>query len=162
MQLVLYPDNILTLRCKEVNYCSQRGRAALAAAMWKTMYRHNGAGLAAPQVGFGVRMFVWRCYGRNNAIWNPIIYDISGTNTAKEQCLSLPGISVEVERSSASRMIGTGVNGKKLSLWGNSNDTRIWQHEIDHLDGKLIIDNMSNAEAVSNQNALKILIEKSD
>lgn len=161
MQLVLYPDQILLTPSKAIRVLIDRPnleeRSSLAAEMWKIMEENGGVGLAAPQVGFNIRMFVWRHYRKNEAIWNPVICSVSGINSAPERCLSLPGVTVSMERSSTSRLIGTGINGEKLSFWGNDHNTRIWQHEISHLDGRLIIDSMSKSEESSNHHALTIL-----
>ena len=103
-------------------------------------------------------MFVWHYYSKNKAIWNPVICSMSGINETIEGCLSLPDVIVNMQRSYMSRMIGTGINGEQLSFRGNSVETSIWQHEIDHLYGKLIIDDMIWADTISNRKALRALL----
>lgn len=157
MQLVRYPNKSLISQCQQAPKYSEKEYASLAAAMWKIMDDHRGVGLAAPQVGLNIRMFVWRRYSFNDAIWNPVICAVSGINSGVEGCLSLPGVKVTKERSNQSRLIGIGIDGEQISLWGDSIHTRIWQHEIDHLDGRLIIDNMSVKNATANKSALEAL-----
>ncbi len=157
MQLVLYPDQILRTQCQQAPDCGNKGRAGLAAAMWKIMDDSRGVGLAAPQVGLSIRMFIWKHYRLNMAIWNPVICGVSGINNGMEGCLSLPGVTITKERSNTSRLIGIGINGEQISLWGDSIHTRIWQHEIDHLDGRLITDGMSVENETANQSALEAL-----
>lgn len=162
MELVKYPDERLRRVYKDSSKLSHKERASLTASMWKIMNDNNGVGLAAPQVGLNIRMFTWRHYNSNMAVWNPVICGVSGTNNSTEGCLSLPGVIITKERSSTSRLIGIGLDGKQISLWGDYIHTQIWQHEISHLDGELIIDNMSLADMMSNQTALSNLISNKD
>ena len=170
MQLVYYPDERLSRVCIPAQEFSELGvakratvrdrRIKLSVDMWKIMEDNNGVGLAAPQVGLNHRMFVWRYNHANCAVWNPILTWLEGEEEAVEGCLSLPGISVVVKRAKASTLSGTGEDGSPFCMIGNSILTRIWQHEIDHLDGKLIIDNMNRNETISNRKALKRLRKK--
>lgn len=164
MQLIVYPDPILFERCKEVPNSgagqSPKERASLAAAMWKIMDKNRGVGLAAPQVGLNMRMFVWKQYEANFAIWNPIVGGVFGISESIEGCLSLPGITVTKERSTISQIFGTDIDGKPCNYNGLEFQTRIWRHEIDHLNGQLIIDNMSHEDSVANRDALKKLLKE--
>ncbi len=172
MQLIYYPDPILSKKCqpainpsKKQNIKNSKRRLAprswseaLASEMWKIMDDNNGIGLAAPQVGLNIRMFVWKHNGRNQTIWNPELSDISGgCITSAEGCLSLPKVTIKLQRPTSSVLNGIGLNGQPLRAFGNSVTTRIWQHEIDHLDGKLIIDNMSREDIIANYDAITIL-----
>ena len=157
MQLMYYPDPILQRVCNKAPDQRQQDRARMAAKMWKIMRKNHGIGLAAPQVGLGIRMFVWNQNGNSQAIWNPILKCVSGCTESIERCLSLPKISVTIQRATSSILIGTGLNCKSLRFIGNAIVTPIWQHEIDHLDGKLIIDDMNHDDIIANQNALKTL-----
>ncbi len=166
MQLIRYPSQILLKVCKSVLDSGKgqrrKDRLILANKMWKIMNDNHGIGLAAPQVGLDIRMFVWNYYGsqvHNQAIWNPVLVHICGFIESTEGCLSLPGVNVTLQRATSSVLSGTGINGKPVGLIGNSITTRIWQHEIDHLDGKLIIDNMSLDDKNSNKGALRELLK---
>ncbi len=179
MQLVTYPNPILLEQCKEVPNSgagqSPKERASLASAMWKIMDENHGAGLAAPQVGLNIRMFVWSQYGHNMAIWNPKLTWLSGEMDSIERCLSLPGIHVTIKRAIKCTLSGTNIEGlpsqknkptyhpgigEGFIMFGDSITTKIWQHEIDHLNGQLIIDNMSHEESVANRDALKKLLKE--
>ncbi len=167
MQLVYYPNPILFQPCDPVdesitNQIIQRTK--LAMAMWQIMDEHNGVGLAAPQVGLNIRMFVWKPVqknSKNRAIWNPEL-NITFKDKAfgKEGCLSFPGVNVTIKRFIRSSLIGTDSNGKLITVYSGAAATRIWQHEIDHLDGKLIIDNMNRDDTLTNRDALKTLLNK--
>jgi peptide deformylase len=159
MELVKYPDDRLRCVCKEAIEVSPKERATLAASMWKIMNENNGIGLSAPQVGLDIRMFVWRHYRFDRAIWNPVMCEVSGLNSSIEGCISLPGIRVTKERSNTCYLIGTDIDGKQMSLWGNDINTRIWQHEISHLNGELIIDQMGTADHLLNQTAISELLK---
>lgn len=161
MQLISYPNKILSTVCKitDVKYDGQNReeRQRLANKMWKIMRKKRGIGLAAPQVGLNIRMFVWSHFGHSQVIWNPILYYISGEIDSIEGCLSLPGITVTIKRATSSVLIGEGINGLGLKFIGDENTTKVWQHEIDHLDGKMIIDNMAKEDEAANKDILEIL-----
>ena len=160
MQLVYYPDPILFSKCPEYDQFDTKiitKKRILVTKMLKLMKDNKGAGLAAPQVGLNIRMFIWEDSGFGQAIWNPILSSVSGTVKSIEGCLSLPGITVTLERSKSSILRGIGLNGRPLQFIGTSTTTRVWQHEIDHLDGKLIIDNMDRDDTLSNRKAIKYL-----
>ncbi|KKN98996.1 hypothetical protein LCGC14_0142410 [marine sediment metagenome] len=167
MQLVYYPDPILYKICNDaVNGINRetvlKERLPLATEMWKIMTNRIGCGLAAPQVGLNIRMFVWKQNYTNQVVWNPVLLYLSGQSEAIEACLSLPGVSVTIQRATSSILEGEGLNGLPIRTIGDSVTTRIWQHEIDHLDGKLIIDRMNPDESLTNKSALKQLRKKFD
>lgn len=159
MRLVYYPDPRLLRVCSEAPIQKQKERARIAAKMWTVMRKKRGVGLAAPQVGLDIRMFVFKNKEYDQAIWNPVLSCVSGKKEAIEGCLSLPNIQVVVQRATSSILTGQGLNGLQLQFIGDPTMTRIWQHEIDHLDGKLIIDNMSPEETFSNKDALHLLLK---
>lgn len=158
MQLVYYPDPRLLKVCTEAKFEPEKERVRIASKMWNIMKKRRGVGLAAPQVGLDVRVFVFKNNGYDQAVWNPVLSCISGNVTEIEGCLSLPNVGVMVPRSTSSILMGQGENGLPLQFIGNEITTRIWQHEIDHLDGKLIIDNMNREETLTNKDALKLLL----
>lgn len=160
MQLVHYPNPILLSECPTVTEeLDVKARRMLAAEMFGLMNTNGGVGLASPQVGLNIRMFVWKQDGFDQAIWNPSLSCVSGCMESTEGCLSLPGVNVTLQRAMSSIMSGSGMNGKPLRLVGNEVTTRIWQHEIDHLDGKLIIDNMNLDDRNANRDALRALLK---
>jgi len=134
----------------------------MRAEMFRILERHNGVGLAAPQVGMNVRMFAWKEHGFCQIIWNPVLKSVSGQQPSIEGCLSLPGVSVTMTRGTSSILTGIGINNLPIQFIGDTHTTRIWQHEIDHLDGKLIIDNMTKEETSLNKCTLRRLLKTFD
>jgi peptide deformylase len=110
--------------------------------MVDTMYDEVGIGLAAPQVGVSVRlMVVGDEEGRGvQALLNPVITEQGGTVTAEEGCLSLPGIFAPVTRAERVTLEAQDVAGQPVRLTARGLRARVFQHEIDHLDGVLFID----------------------
>ncbi len=159
MNLIYYPDPRLLKPCVECPSQSEQEKTNLAKEMWKIMDDNNGVGLAAPQVGLNIRVFVWKQGGHNMAIWNPFLSCLEGSVKSKEGCLSIPKIEVTIQRSTSSVLFGEGLKSLSVAFVGDKTTTKIWQHEINHLDGKLIIDDMSRGEAISNKEALKALLK---
>lgn len=109
--------------------------------MFETMEENEGVGLAAPQIAVPKRIFVARWEGERYAIVNPIIEWRSDEMViGMEGCLSIPGVQAEVNRHLKVRVRGLDRNGKTIVLEPEGWLARIFQHEIDHLDGILIID----------------------
>lgn len=162
MQLVYYPHPILLSTCKQYDPSekeSVKTRRMLRLDMFHVMNKYGGVGLASPQVGLDIRVFVWKENGFDQIIWNPVLKCVSGSIELVEGCLSLPGVQVKMTRGTSSIMTGIGINKLPIQFIGNENTTRIWQHEIDHLDGKLIIDNMDKEDASSNKGTLRRLLK---
>ncbi|MDX2199883.1 MAG: peptide deformylase [Phycisphaerae bacterium] len=133
---------------------------ALIARMFEIMRDHKGVGLAAPQVGVDLRLFVMNATGEavdDRVYLNPKLDQRSGWAEAEEGCLSLPGINVQVRRSVKCRLIAQDRNGKPIEAISSGFVSRIWQHEIDHLDGVMIIDKMAPSEAIAVRKVLRSL-----
>lgn len=120
--------------------------AGLAADLLDTMYHAQGRGLAAPQVGALVRLFVmdsgWKQGSANPMIFiNPQVVAVSGDRaTLAEGCLSIPGISADVSRPTAVRVRWSGPDGTGRDQWFAGFDATCIQHEVDHLDGIVTLD----------------------
>jgi len=113
-------------------------------SMFKVMYKANGIGLAAPQIGLSSRIIVIDTKEDDSspiAIINPVIKQKSDTLAAYEEgCLSLPGITSDVIRPERILVSGLDPNGKEIEIEAEGLLARVLQHEIDHLDGILFID----------------------
>lgn len=160
--IVLYPDPILKKKAEEVTRFGEPLRA-LADRMLELMREDKGVGLAAPQVGVGLRMFVSNPTGEpadDLICVNPRLVELSGAEEKEEGCLSIPGVTVTMRRAARAVMQAVDVEGRPFQLGQSDLPARIWQHEIDHLDGRLIIDTMSPADEIANRRALKQLREK--
>ena len=113
----------------------------LAEAMLATMRKHEGVGLAANQVGRLKRILVAAVEDEEFVLVNPVVEESTGTTEKEpEGCLSIPGIHVEVDRPTAIRVSAQDASGTPLELEASGLLARILQHEIDHLDGVLILD----------------------
>ena len=114
----------------------------LAKDMIETMTKKDGVGLAAPQIGKNIRLFVVHpTLSKKTVFINPEISKISKqTDVTEEGCLSLPGIFIKKERAKSLKIMATDENGKEFKLKAKNLLARVIQHEIDHLNGILIID----------------------
>jgi peptide deformylase len=111
--------------------------------MGELMHDALGIGLAATQLGVLHRVLVYRAYSDDplTALVNPVIeWAAEELETLEEGCLSLPGVHVEVERPAQVRVRARDVAGKELVVEAEGLEARVIQHEIDHLDGILILD----------------------
>ncbi|MGI9049064.1 MAG: peptide deformylase [Rubrobacteraceae bacterium] len=113
----------------------------LAADMLSTMRSHDGVGLAANQVGRLKRILVAAVEEEEYVVVNPVVESrTEESEKAPEGCLSIPGVLVEVERSKGIAVSGRDVTGEPVRIEVEGLLARILQHEIDHLDGVLILD----------------------
>ena len=116
----------------------------LIADMFETMYAAEGIGLAAPQVGRSERLAVVDVEGRKYTLINPEIVSRNGAaEKAEEGCLSIPDIYGDVKRPPEVNIRALDENGNQYEASANDLLGRCFQHEIDHLDGKLFIDYLS-------------------
>jgi peptide deformylase len=117
-----------------------------AERMGELMHDALGVGLAATQLGVLHRMLVYKAYVDDplTVLVNPEIeWQSDERETAEEGCLSLPGVHVEVERALALRVRGRDASGAALEIEAEGLEARVIQHEIDHLDGTLVLDRIS-------------------
>jgi peptide deformylase len=146
-QIRQYPDAVLRMRAREVERFDE-DLARLADKMGHLMHDARGVGLAATQVGVLQRLFVFHRAGDEDVttVVNPEITERSGdTDTADEGCLSLQGVLVPVERSIAVTLEGRDVAGEAIRLELEELDARVVQHELDHLDGVLMLERTDDA-----------------
>ncbi|NLM94021.1 MAG: peptide deformylase [Firmicutes bacterium] len=123
----------------------------LAGDMEETMRAASGVGLAAPQVGVGVRLIVLDVGEGPIVVFNPEIIDRDGQDVDVEGCLSIPGVNGYVERSAWVKVAGLDAKGKPLVIEGTDLLARALQHEIDHLDGVLFTDKATSIVAVEEE-----------
>ena len=114
----------------------------LADDMIRTMHEAPGVGLAAPQVGRPIRMFVFDVGEGARALVNPILRDEWGEQLAEEGCLSLPGLYFPVRRAERVWAEGFDLDGHPVTIEAEELLARVLQHETDHLDGVLFIDRL--------------------
>src|SRR5262245_57627729 len=120
----------------------------LARAMLDLMYEQRGLGLAAPQVGLPLQMFVVNYAGdpaqkdKEGVYINPVILDRKGTQEGEEGCLSFPKLYQKVRRAKTVKGQAYNLDGQAVELELSDLPARLWQHETDHLHGVLFIDKL--------------------
>ncbi len=146
--IITVPDEIL----KKISTSIEKigvNEKRLINDLFETMYHSKGIGLAAVQVGILKRIIVIDISGKDEekkplSLINPIIKKVSNeTSTYEEGCLSIPDTFIEIERPKTCEVEYIDINGKKKNLRCDGLLSTCLQHEINHLDGKLIIDNLS-------------------
>lgn len=155
MTILTHPNPILRVKSSGIPQAELNDKkiTLLARGMIRAMYKARGVGLAAPQVGKSIRLSVIGkeaiplevesgIDGNNDLVLiNPIIIARSVENAVMEEgCLSLPGITVPVERSVYVKVQMRALNGEQREFDARDFFARVIQHELDHLDGVLIID----------------------
>ena len=159
LEILKYPHPALRAVAASVDAIDQSVRA-VAARLVELMYGAEGAGLAATQVGVPRRIFVTKADERRPDLVyiNPRLTRLGGEMTPRsEGCLSLPGIDVEIRRPALATITALDLEGREFSLTDEELLARVWQHEIDHLDGILIIDRMTPLDRIATRRALKDL-----
>lgn len=150
LKIVTYGNESLRQKSKEISKISKKIRI-LAENMIDTMYKNNGIGLAAPQVGENIRMFVIDV-SLDNEPYNPIVFinpkiiKKEGATHEKEGCLSFPNAFIDVRRYSYVKVKALDINGKPFIMEAKDGSllSRAIQHEYDHLEGILFIDHSRN------------------
>lgn len=165
--ILTYPDPFLSKACKPVRegqfatvepkelkwgWIDDKGVPIIDRVFWiiramtSALYATpNGIGLAAPQAGFDMRMFIMSTDRSVDpiVIINPVLSEPRGEALDTEGCLSLPGVEAKVKRAESILVSGTRPSGEGFSFRAEGLIARICQHEVDHLDGKLFIDRLS-------------------
>lgn len=138
-------DPVLREKCRAVEAVDEEVRL-LVEDLMETMYAAEGIGLAAPQVGVPLRIFVYDIADPEvspGALINPVVVEREGTVKEEEGCLSIPGLTELVERSARVVVKGLDADGNEVRLEAEGLLSRCLQHEADHLDGLLFLDRLS-------------------
>ncbi len=162
LEIVVWPDTVLTRRAVDVEKIDA-WLLQVIERMKQLMESHEGVGLAAPQVGLPLRLFVMGEKSKAAeaiAVINPVVELESETAEAEEGCLSLPGIRGQVVRAKRIKLTGYDPHGSPISLSLEDFTARIAQHENDHLDGVLIINRMPPSARIAIGKKLRDLEEK--
>jgi peptide deformylase len=128
--------------------------------MFELMREARGVGLAAPQVGLNIRLFVLNPTGEapdDKVYVNPILSEAEDEEDGEEGCLSLPGININVMRSKKLRMQAQDLDGNSFEQIESGYVARIWQHENDHLNGTLLLDRMGPVAKMTHRKKIKEL-----
>jgi len=142
-QIRTYGDPVLKSKASEVSDINGK-IARLVDDMFDTLYESDsGIALAAPQIGVQKQIFVWDVDDQHMAIINPQIVESSGEWVYDEGCLSIPGLYVEMLRPNHVLVRGYTVDGDEVEIEASELMGRLFQHEIDHLQGVLMFDRMT-------------------
>lgn len=136
-----YPEEVLAQVGKPVEKFDDE-LAALCEDMYETMYDAEGVGLAAPQIGLNLRLFVMDCEGLKLIAANPEIIETEGEQSSQEGCLSVGKIPAVVVRPMKARLRAQDVKGEWFEAEAEGYAARAFMHETDHCDGKLFIDHL--------------------
>ena len=159
LKIRLYGDPCLRVKSSPVAEVGP-GERMLIQSMIATMHEAKGVGLAAPQVGINQRLFVVDIGEGPMAIINPKITKKIGTDILEEGCLSIPEITVKVERPQQITVQYSDENGQAMEMTCEGLLARVIQHETDHLDGKMVVDYASQNEKAQFSEHLKALSEQ--
>ncbi|MBF0408381.1 MAG: peptide deformylase [Candidatus Riflebacteria bacterium] len=124
--------------------------------MFETMHEANGVGLAAPQIGQNIRLFVIDVDNNPLVFINPRIKKMTGKETAEEGCLSVPGLRECVQRATRVTAEAFDIDGHSFEIKAEGLAARAIQHELDHLDGVLFVDRISK----SRKNQIRYKLEQ--
>ena len=162
LKIIYYPDPRLKKVSKPVETIDPSLKE-LATRMFELMRQHRGVGLAAPQVGLNIRMFVMNHTGdaKDDRVYiNPELTEAESSEENEEGCLSLPEINAQIVRDKTMRMQAVDLDGKPIDQKETGYIARIWQHEFDHLNGTLITDRMGAVAKMAAKKKLRELEEK--
>lgn len=162
LKIIFWPDPRLKKVSTPVESFDQSLRA-LTDRMFHLMREARGVGLAAPQVGQNVRVFVMNPDGdpaHDRVYVNPVLSDADGEEEAEEGCLSLPKVNINVWRNKMLKITAQDLQGNAFEQTESGYLARIWQHETDHLNGVMLTDRMGPVARMANRKILKELEEK--
>lgn len=136
-----YPEKVLAEVGKPVTKFDEK-LAELCADMFETMYEAEGVGLAAPQIGLSLRLFVMDCDGIRLIAANPEIAATEGEQSSQEGCLSVGKVPAVLVRPEKVRLKAQDENGEWFEREAEGYAARCFMHETDHCNGKLFIDHL--------------------
>lgn len=147
MKIVAYPNNILRQKSEPVSFENELGLLRTSREMYASMVAHQGVGLAAPQIGLSKRIIVIATREFNGAMFNPeIIHFSRHITTLNEGCLSFVGKFIDITRSTIVTVRYFDHSGQPHTIVLSGLGARVVQHEIEHLEGTLLIDHETNSK----------------
>jgi peptide deformylase len=152
----VFGDPVLKQRAAEVTNVDG-ALVRLVDDMVETMYEAPGVGLAAPQVGVQKRLFVYDLHDGLGArtLINPVISESRGEWEYEEGCLSVPGLYFPIVRPKEVHLTGYDLDGNEISIEADEFEARVFQHELDHLDGKLLLELLDTDQRKAAMKALR-------
>jgi len=161
VEVITYPHPTLRYVSKPIQRVERELRDVIA-EMFRLMYEHKGVGLAANQIGVPLRLFVMNETGKQGqgqelVFLNPVVTKPRGNEEMEEGCLSLPGVNANVVRPKTISFNAYTMSGEEVRGDIGGYMARIIQHEVDHLDGVLFIDRLTDSARKSIDNELFVL-----
>jgi peptide deformylase len=157
----IFGDPVLRQATREITDIDGR-LVKLADEMVETMYAAPGLGLAAPQVGVQRRLFVYDVGEGPRTLINPEMVESDGEWLFDEGCLSLPGLSWDIMRPKRIHLVGRDLEGNEVSVEADELESRLFQHELDHLDGVLLVERLDEDQRREARRALRELTLQGD
>ncbi len=160
MKIVFYPHPALRHPAKPLAAIDKQVHLD-AGRMLELMYEHKGLGLAANQVFLPYRIVVLNPSGdpqqhdKEEVLLNPVVLERKGTIEGEEGCLSFPGVYQKIRRAKTVHVQAYNLRGEVVEKNVSDLEARLWQHEVDHLDGILFIDKMGTIARLASRNALR-------
>ena len=154
LEILKFPDPRLRTVAQPIKKFDQQLRT-FADDMLHTMYEAPGIGLAAPQVGISKRFFVYDYGDGPKVLVNPVIKESDGEWEFEEGCLSVPGLSWNIIRPKLIHITGFDLNGNEVSIEADELESRLYQHEMDHLDGKLLLEYLDEDQQLDAKRILR-------
>ena len=156
-----YPANVLAAPAQPVDKIDDNIRQ-LIEKMTDVMLESGGIGLAAPQIGAPLRLFIISLDGtRENvrAYINPTVTPTGQLDSTEEGCLSVPGVMTKIQRFKKCDVTATDLDGNEFTHQSEGLEARALQHEYDHIDGITIVNRMGQAAKIVHRKKLKKLVE---
>jgi peptide deformylase len=161
-RIMHYPAGVLTKRAQPVGEIDDNIRQ-LVEKMTDIMLKHKGVGLAAPQAGVPLRLFIISLDGSREKVTvyiNPIVTPDGELGSTEEGCLSVPGVFTKIRRYKKCKVTATGLDGKEFTEQAEGLHARALQHEHDHIEGMTIVNRMAQTAKIAHRRQLKKLTEK--
>ncbi len=159
LEIIHWPDPRLKIAGQRIELFDERLKA-LANRMIEIMQQANGVGLAATQLGLDLQLFVGRSPGQIDqprVYVNAELFELGGTVSSEEGCLSVPGITTKIRRTTKMGIRAQDINGREFEQEADKLLGRVWQHEFDHCSGLLIIDRMNRLQRIAHRRAIRQL-----
>ena len=156
LEIRVFGDPVLRQVAKPVTEIDGK-LSRLVDTMVETMYEAPGVGLAANQIGIQKSLFVYDIGDGPQTVINPVIKESSGEWTYEEGCLSVPGLHWPIVRPNQVYLVGLDLDGNEISFEADEYLGRVFQHEVDHLNGVLLLEHLDTDQR---KEAMKILRER--
>ncbi len=159
-KICVFPDPVLREKTEPVADFEASSFQEILVDMWDSMVAHDGVGLAAPQIGLSLRLAVVELEGMRYVLANPQVLQTRGEQTGEEGCLSFPGIFEKVTRPGWVKVKAQNEKGEPYEIQVEGFLAKAFLHEIDHLNGVLLVDHLSSIKRSIIKRKLKKREEK--